>query len=434
MHLEELTSEYIKGISISRKNERTFTCSISIDVARREDGVYGYTTGLMYAKALLSGCDGYTRDAFLTEINLIGATLSVAISNGLLTISFTSLDTNAHKLLKLVHAMLAKPTFAQTELKRIKELLRSELHEEKEDAKTLSVYAFVNTLYKERNRRYTPGSDDVIPELEKISRKEVVAFHARVFKAQWIYTLVANPVLEEEVKKAIVLWRGTSKIYTETSNTNGLKVQKVRTVKLVSVPSKQNIEFSIGGSLPLCLTQKEYYAFLFGLQVLGKWGGFVGRLMSTVREKEGLTYGIYARTETVTKNEYGYWRIMTFFAPSKALQGITSTLREVKLIRDKGITKEEFERFKTILGTSQTLLQDSILRVANEIHAFQVKGLSLEEIKTHKKALLSVTREEVNKALKTYLDDSLLVIAGAGPIASVSKEIKALGGIAKKEE
>jgi zinc protease len=186
--------------------------------------------------------------------------------------------------------------------------------------------------------------------------------------------------------------------------------------------------------LPLHITNKEYYAFVFGLNVLGKWGGFAGRLMSTVREKEGLTYGIYARTETAGLTEFGFWRIMTFFAPDKALVGINSTLREIRTIRNNGITKTEYSRFKTILKTGHALLNDSIIRTASNIHSNQIKGLRFKDIEEHRKNMFNVTISDVNEALKKYLDPERMVIAGAGPVRSKLKELKALERLVKAQK
>jgi predicted Zn-dependent peptidase len=165
---------------------------------------------------------------------------------------------------------------------------------------------------------------------------------------------------------------------------------------------------------------------MFGITVLGKWSGFAGRLMSTVREQEGLTYGIYAKTESFMNEEQGYWRVMTFFSPKDAARGLTSTFREIKKIYEHGITKDELATFKQILHTGQVLKNDSTSSLLGELHAYHLQKFSLEEIEEHKKRLLSVTLSEVNAALKRYLDPATLTVSGAGPISSVKKELQGL--------
>lgn len=431
MHFTEFEQKNIRGISLSKEGERAFHCIISIDTHKDDKNTLLEAHGHMYAKALLAGCKGYTREEFLNAINLLGANVGVDINNGIVTISLTSIDTHRDKLLTLVSAMLQAPTFAPAEIQRIQELEENELHEEKEDAKSQSLYAFINTLYGPTDRRFISKTDEMISVIKKVQKKDIAKFHERTMSGKWIFTVTTDVQNSEKIIKKLQKLRASFKDVKDAETIHTTKAFSQRKIELVSIPSKQNIEFSIGGSLPLTLTDAEYHAFVFGLNVLGKWGGFAGRLMSTVREKEGLTYGIYARVETTSQIEHGYWRIMTFFAPDKAMQGINSTLHQIKLIQEKGITASEFERFKTIIGTGQALLNDSVIRIVTDTHAYQVKGFTLQSMKEFKKNMLMVTKEEVDAAIKKYLDLSTLVIAAAGPVQAHSKELKALGSLVK---
>ena len=207
--------------------------------------------------------------------------------------------------------------------------------------------------------------------------------------------------------------------------TTGIHRQKPSQQKILlsNIPSKQNIEFAIGTSLPMTLHHPDYLPFVFGLNVLGKWGGFNGRLMSTVREKEGLTYGIYAKTEGVSGTEQGHYRIMTFFAPEKAVQGLTSTIREIKKIQKTGITPKEYQRFQVILQTQETLLHDSLQRSIDHFHGYLCADFSIEEMHAYQEKLRTVSKNEINHALKTYLHPEALTISGAGPVQKVRKDL-----------
>jgi zinc protease len=432
MQFTEFEQKNIRGISLNKDGERAFHCVISIDTHKDDKNALLEATGHVYVKALLAGCKGYTREEFLNAVNLLGATISVTIDNGIVTISLTSIDTHRDKLLSLVALMLQTPTFVPAEIKRIQELEENELHEEKEDAKAQSLYTFINTLYGTTDRRFMSKTDDLIIVTKRVQKKDISKFHERAMSGRWICTVTGDTSNADTVIKKLQKLRGAFKDAKGFEAVHSTKTFQQRKIELVSIPSKQNIEFSIGGSLPLTLSDADYHAFVFGLNVLGKWGGFAGRLMSTVREKEGLTYGIYARVETVSQIEHGYWRIMTFFAPDKALQGLNSTIHQIKLIHEKGITPTEFERFKTIIGTGQALLNDSVIRRVADAHAYQVKGFTLESMKEFKKKMLDVTKEEVDAALKKYLDLSTLVIAAAGPVQAHSKELKALGSLVKE--
>jgi len=434
MQFSETVQQNIRGVDITRDGERAFHCILSFDTHEEIADPKTEAVGLLYAKALLSGCKGYSREAFLDAINLLGASINVSIDSGILTIAMTSTDTNMPKLLKLFEAMLTTPAFAEKEIKRIKGLLQNELHEEKEDAKAQSLHLLVNSMYGARDRRHMGETDALINDVAKVSRKDLISFHKKATENNWIFTFISDTKYKEMLRKKLLKLRSSFATKEKKRVPQHILPLKKTKLELLSIPSKQNIEINIGGVLPLYAQEKDYYAFLFGLNVLGKWGGFAGRLMSTVREKEGLTYGIYARIESSGVSEYGYWRIMTFFAPEKVLQGLTSTMRECSAIREKGITPSEYARFKTIISTSEALLRDSIIRTASDIHGSQVRGFDLKSLQAHRKNMLNVTIKEVNAALKKYLDPDRLVITGAGPIESKKKELKALISLAKNRK
>jgi len=431
MHFQETLQKNIRGIQITREKERAFSLLISVDVHSQNNDLKKEAIANVYTNALLSGCGTYTRDAFLDAVNLTGGSISVSIEDKILTMAVTCLDTNKKNLFALFTLMLQKPTFAPKEIARIKTLLSNEMLEAKEDAKMRSYNTFVNALYGTQDRHYATFGDKLVREIEKVTKADLVLFHKQSLGKNWIYTLASDPKLAKVTNTQLSELKLNFK---EVETPKGNQMQKevaTNTVHTVSIPSKQNIELNVGAPLPFTLDSNEYYAFLFGLNVLGKWGGFAGRLMSTVREKEGLTYGIYAKTESISTSEKGYWRIMTFFAPLKVMEGLHSTLREIRLISEKGITKSEYERFKNILSTGQTLLQDSILKNVGQMHQYQLKGFTTAEIAEHKKKMFAVTQKEVNAALKKYLDVSKLVISAAGPVASKEKELKTLGKMVK---
>ena len=201
--------------------------------------------------------------------------------------------------------------------------------------------------------------------------------------------------------------------------------QKATTNKvlLTNIPSRSNIDFSIGVPIPITIHHPDYLPLMFGLGVLSI-PGFAGRLMNTVRDKEGLTYGIYGYLESFSGTEQGYARIVTFFNPPQTIQGITSTFREIKKIYESGITAAEFDRFQTIFTTKQSLLQDSLLRQLADLHSYNVHGFTVDEIAAHKAKLANITRKEVNDAIKKYLDPTRFIISGAGPTKASEKDLR----------
>jgi zinc protease len=409
--------------SIDRGTSHTAVAYISVDL-HTERTAKSRSIELLYTDALISGAGKYTRAAFLDAINQLGATVSASISDSILTIFLRSKADAFPRVLTIIDTMLTTPHFDKEELKRIKLTVTNALKESKEESRAIAHEELRNTIYGVHDRRYSHSEDTLIETLKDVTSKDLAGLHAHVRSLPWTCSIAGGKKEIEFFTKTVTK---LNKSLKKEVGEMGIHQQKPPqpSVVLRDIPSRQNIDFSIGGPIPITLHHPDYIPLMFGIAVLAKWGGFAGRLMSTVREIDGLTYMIYARTETFLNEEQGYWRIATFFSPKQALQGLTSTFHQIKKIHDHGITAEELTRFKQILHTANVLKNDSTSSLLHELHAYHMQKFSLEEITAHKHRIGTLTLEEVNQAIKRYLDPKTLTISGAGPIASVKKELLA---------
>lgn len=374
----------------------------------------------IYPEALLSGAGKYNRETFLDAVNSLGADISVNVTNNVVTFVLRSQADKATKLVSLFKVLLEAPTFSTNEIKRVKKQVVNELSELNEEARHIAQTKLQNTLFQTKDRRYHCLPNELSTQVEKVKSSDLVKLHNEILRSEWSITVGTDTKAIKNFVSQIKRVRPKEILARQSLH----QPQKVKSCNvLTDIPSKQNIEFSIGAPLPLTVHHPDFVPFIFGLNVLGKWGGFAGRLMSTVREKEGLTYGIYARTEAVTGNETGYWRIMTFFNPQDATKGLTSTSREIRKLISDGITDDEYKRFKNILKTQQLLLNDSYVRNIDDLHNYHLLKFDLSEIDAIKEKLSRVTKKEVNEALKKYLHLDQLVISGAGPIRKAPRSL-----------
>lgn len=422
MHFETFTLPHIAGGTHTDTKAGLFSLTLSVDIHQSyspsNDAIEG-----VYGEALLAGAGTLSREAFLDTLGKTGGSISVTINRSILTINLRGQTAVAPAILKLFAAMLSAPTFAAKEIDRIKKNLHNDLELQKEDARGEAHRALQNTIFGAADRRQSASVSVLQKALTEVTKKDLVALHEQALSEPWTVTMSGTPSHIEAAKKLLATQKG-KRTPNQTTPAHAPKTLEKRVVLTASIPSKHNVEFSIGGPLPLTLHHPDYLPFVFGLAVLGKWGGFAGRLMSTVREKEGLTYSIYGRTESVYGTESGYWRVMTFFAPEKAVTGVTSTLREIALIAKKGVSDREMERFRAILNTQQTLLNDSLLSSLGDLHGFLSEGFTLDQMAEYKARLLHVTKAEVNATLKKHLNPEQLIISAAGPVAGIKKDLE----------
>ena len=424
--MKSMTQEHrnFEENSIIREDERLATLALSIPVQVPHTAFTEVCIGIL-CEALRAGAGAFSREQFLDAESKLGSQIQVSGDSKNIHIALSSLDTALASTLTLLELMLMKPTFAQNELKRIKELLTNSLILSKEDARTRAYEGFVNALVNPEDKRYMFSIDTLIQHIKKVTVKDLKKFHATLWNSKWIATVGGKNASAQKIVRSIKKLHDTHSTHENAHNDIVPFRDRIkRTVVTLDIPHKQNIEFSIGNTLLLKRSDDAYPAFVFGMSVLALYGGFSGRLMSTVREKEGLTYSIYGQAEKVTKTEYGFWRIATFFSPKDAKKGIEATLREIMLILEKGITENELKRFKAIMNTRSALVNDSLLKKVREVQGLRENDISDSEYEAFKSKIQKMTSKEVGTALQKYLNLNTLVISAAGPIQSIKKQIE----------
>ena len=408
--------------TVTSSKLKTFVAYISVDI-HEEQTARLRAAQLLYTDALISGAGKYSRAAFLDAINSLGATVSANISDGVFTLRLRCAVDVSKKILSLVETMLLEPHFDTKELKRIKLTVVNNLKESKEDARAIAHELLRNTFYGQHDRRYTFEDEALIKNIATIAPKDLQVLHKKICAVSWTCSVATTEDAIIDTKKTVAKVKRSAK---KDSGLLGIHQQRPPQPLLIlrDIPSKQNIDFSIGVPVPITFHHPDFIPLSFGLMVLGG-AGFASRLMSTVREEEGLTYGIHAQAATFLNEEQGYIRIATFFAPDKALQGLKSTFREIKKMHDFGIDKKELTQYKTIYQTKLALLKDSTARQLGDLHAYHLQKFTLEEIIEHKKRVDTLTLKEVNTAIRHYLAPASFTVSGAGPTVSVQKVLKA---------
>ena len=372
------------------------------------------------ADMLTRGSARYSKTAYTEKLEFLGVQVSLAGDGPFLTISVTAREESLTETLTILADALLRPLLLKTEIENLRKEYLQALHEEKDNARGLSYALFTRHIYEKNDSHYIPTLTEQQKELKLITSAILREAHQTMLRSPWTVSMTASPQAVEAirafVKKVCLPAAGVSDIFS-----HGTIVSKK--IELEVVPEKQNIEFFIGNRLPLTLTDAEFLAFSVGLDVLGKRGGFVGRLMSIVREKEGLTYSIYAWIKNTTTTTHGLWHIWTFFTPKDTPKGISSTLREIKKISEKGITETDLVCFKELLCNQFLLAHESMRSVLSLYHAGITSGRTPEDIQSYPERVKRLTRAEVNMALKRYLKPDSLVITGAGPTDKLVEKI-----------
>ena len=143
-------------------------------------------------------------------------------------------------------------------------------------------------------------------------------------------------------------------------------------------------------------------------------GNFSARLMATVRDQEGLTYGIQSATGGGEEGNDGYWYIWGTFGPDVLETAKESISRELCLWHEKGVTLDELTaKQSTITGMYKVGL-DTTAGLATRILTTVERGKELSFMDEYPDIINALTLDQVNAAIRSYCnpDNRITVVAG----------------------
>lgn len=135
-------------------------------------------------------------------------------------------------------------------------------------------------------------------------------------------------------------------------------------------------------------------------------GRFTARLMTEVREKRGLTYGIGTY---IVNMDHADMLLGQFSASNdKVAEAIDVVKSEWGRIGREGVTPEELEATKTYLTGSYPLRFDGNGPIASILVGMQMDGMPIDYVTTRNSKVEAVTMEDVKRVAASLFDPDAL--------------------------
>jgi zinc protease len=262
----------------------------------------------------------------------------------------------------------------------------------------------------------------LIADIDKVEIADVKDFHKKYYGPQsMIFVLVGDVEsddVESAVKKYFDGWKGGIN-YPKFDDAE-MVVKNV--TEIVRLEDKTSATLRIGQITNLQKTDADYVAFSCANEILGG-GNFTARLMSIIRDEEGLTYGIYSGHSGDIFAD-GTWYIYGTFSPDLLHQGYSSTMRELKRWFNEGVSEEELKNAKTRMIGSYKIGLSTTGGLASQILSFAERGYSPSYLDEYPELVADLSLNEVNSVIKKYVDPENVVTVVVGTVTEQDLEPK----------
>jgi len=309
--------------------------------------------------------------------------------------------------LKLFADVVGKPTFPADSLARIKNQLLASFEYQKQNPGKLVGLELFKQLYG--NHPYAHSSEGTAKSITPITIAQLKAFHARAYTAGNVVIALVGDLSRTEAEAIAA--------QVSAALPKGPALPKIAE-PVEPKASQTHIDFAskqthlMLAQLGIDRNDPDYVALSLGNSVLGG-GGFGSRLMTEVREKRGLTYGV---SSGFTPME----------VPGPFMIGLQTraelsdnTLKLVQdIVRDflaTGPTQKELDDAKRELSGSFPLSTASNADIVGQLGAIGFYNLPLTYLEDFMQQSQSVTVEQVKAAMNKHLSADKMVIVTAGP-------------------
>ncbi|MCC5645074.1 insulinase family protein [Nostoc sp. CHAB 5824] len=414
---EEFTlNNGLRVLLLGDRNLPTINLSGQIDAGTEFDGNQKAGLANLTATNLMNGTQTKNALDLAKTLEDRGADLDFSASREGVNISGKGLSANLPILIETLADVLENATFPADQLELSRQRALTSLKVQLDDPRGLGRQVFQQAIYPENHPFH---SFPTAESLKSITRDDLLNFYQTHYRPD--NTTIAIVGDFDPVKLKALLNQAFGK-WSATGKPPVLKIPSVPLPQTLTrlnkvIPGKAEAVTYIGYN-GISRKDPRFYAALVLNQILGG-DTLSSRLGTEVRDRQGLTYGIYSGFAAGINP--GPFLIQMQTAPLDTQKAITSTLALLKQLREQGVTESEFNTAKRSITNSYPVDLANPSDVSSIILNNAILGLSRAEIREFPQRIQAVTMAQMQQTIEDLIKPENLIIVTAGPGETASE-------------
>lgn len=354
-------------------------------------GAINLMTGL-----LEEGAADMDARAFSRAQEELATSFGFDVGRDALSISARFLTENSDASIALLRAALQEPRFDAEAIERVRGQVLSIIRSDQKDPNDIASETFDKMAYGDHP--YAHSVNGTIESVTALTRDDLVAAHKAVLALDRIYISAVGDITPEVLGTLIDDLLGGLPA-TGARMPPRAEVSIPPGVTVVDFPTPQSV--ALFGQAGIAQSDPDFFAALILNQVLGG-GSFESRLMNEVREKRGLTYGVYSYLAARDLAEVYMGSVSS--SNDRIAEAIDVIRDEWNKAAEEGITQQELNDAKTYVTGAYPLRFDGNGPIANILVGMQMLGLPIDYIPTRNDKVEAVTLDDVKRVAGELLE------------------------------
>lgn len=368
-----------------------------------KEGVSYFLSGM-----LDEGAGDLGAQAFQGRMDDLAVKFSASSEMDDFVISFRTLSKNRTEAFSLLKSALHSPRFDPEPLEKVRKQIENQMKREAEDPEAMGTRAFMALAFGAHP--YAHPEKGTLDTLKLLSAQDLRSFKEKLFSREGLKISVVGDIGREELEGVLDDLFGALPEKSELEEPAEVVLPEASALKVVPHPIPQSvISFGFEG---LKRSDPDFIPAYVLNFVLGA-GGFGSRLMEEVREKRGLTYGIYTHLIPLEHGALFSGSVSTM--NEKAKETLDLVRSEISKLAEEGPTPTELQEAKDYLIGSFALRFDSNRKISSQLNGLQRQGLGVDYVNTRNDLIAAVTLEDTKRVARRLLkpDQLLVSIVGA---------------------
>jgi zinc protease len=400
--------------------------SINLDFGNEADLFEQSVIGNMTVSMLDRGTQKYSREELQAAFDELKASVSVSGGSTGAGAGILTTKKNLAAVMELTEEIFKHPTFDSEELKVLKEEMIVGLEQEKQQPTSRVFRELGNHLnpYSPGHPYYQISIDDEIAQIRSVTSKDLYAFHTRFIGGQDAEASVVGDFdideINTQLNKMMAGWSSNTvyeRIESRVADTNSIN-------RFIDTPDKSGAAFGAMIKFKLRDDHPDYPALEMANQMFG--GGFISsRLANRLRQQDGLSYGAGSWFNASSYDENATFGAYAICAPENLARVEVGFKEELAKVLDKGFTQQELNDARTGILQNSRIDRAKDGRLVRTLSGNIDLNRTMQWDKNYEKAVMDLSVEDVNTAVKRHLSMEGISIIKAGDSEKITSLIKA---------
>ncbi len=380
--------------------ELRFRGGTSLDAPGKR-GAINLMTGLLEEGAGDLDARAYTR-----ALESLAASFSFDSSADSVSVSARFLTENRDKVMDLLHETLHSPRFDTDAVERVRGQVLSGLRSDAKDPNDIAGAAFRAMTYGDHP--YGSTGKGTLESVASLTRDDLVQAHGAVFARDRLFVGAVGDITPEALG---ALLDGLLGDLPASGAPMPGKADVTFNGGVTVVPFATPQSVALFGQPGIDRHDPDFFAAYVLNTILGG-GSFESRLMSEVREKRGLTYGVYSYL--MPRDLASVYMGSVASANDRIGEAVQVIRDEWTRMAQEGVTQEELDKAKTYLTGAYPLRFDGNGQIASILVGMQMDDLPIDYVTTRNDRVNAVTLEDANRVAADLLkpDQLRFVVVG----------------------